>query len=82
MNRLEFSSNHGIFWSGCEAFNDIFPFRYEGDKDNSARAVAGGVVAALTLAYQEAKQGPWMARGFVQRFLECGGAKEVTPHLR
>ena len=51
--------------------------RYIGNTENSTGAVAGGVVAALTLAYQEAKQGPWMARGFVQRFLDCGGAVEV-----
>jgi len=35
------------------------------------------VIAALELGYQEAKQGAWMARGFVTAFLDAGGAEEV-----
>ena len=44
---------------------------------DSDAAAAGGLIAALELGYQEAKQGAWMARGFVAAFLDAGGAAEV-----
>ncbi len=47
------------------------------DGGDSEAAAAGGVIAALELGYQEAKQGAWMARGFVTAFLDAGGAEEV-----
>ena len=44
---------------------------------DSDGAAAGGLIAALELGYQEAKQGVWMARGFVAALLDAGGAAEV-----